>query len=165
MTQPFICCYSDILFVPQVVEQLLDSEEDISLAVDTEWLHRYGHRSQHPTDDAEKVATLNGVVTRVHREIADADAHGEFIGVTGFSKAGAATLRRHYQRCRERYAGRPFREAKVFEKAYLIHLFQDMIEAGERFSHVDTPGGYIEIDTQEDFEYARSNWPPKGFSR
>jgi len=165
MDQPFICCYSDILFVPQVVEQLLDSEEDISLAVDTEWLHRYGHRSQHPTDDAEKVAALNGVVTRVHREIADADAHGEFIGVAGFSEAGAATLRRHYQGCRERYAGRPFREAKVFEKAYLIHLFQDMIEAGERLSHVDTPGGYIEIDTQEDFEYARSNWPPKGFSR
>jgi hypothetical protein len=33
-----------------------------------------------------------------------------------------------------------------------------MIEAGERFVHVDTPGGYIEIDTQQDFDYARRHW-------
>ena len=30
-----------------------------------------------------------------------------------------------------------------------------MIEAGEQFAHVDTPGGYIEVDTQQDFDYAR----------
>jgi choline kinase len=161
MDQPFICCYSDILFVPQVVEQVLDSEEHMSLVVDTEWRRRYQQRSQHPTDDAEKVTTMNGAVTRIHREIGDADAHGEFIGVAAFSEVGASTLRRHYERCLERHAGRPFREAKVFEKAYLIHLFQDMIEAGERFVHIDTPGGYIEIDTQEDFEYARAHWPPE----
>ena len=46
----------------------------------------------------------------------------------------------------------------MFEKAYKILLFQDMIEQGERFAHVDTPGGYIEVDTQQDFEYARQNW-------
>jgi hypothetical protein len=33
-----------------------------------------------------------------------------------------------------------------------------MIEQGERFDHVDTPGGYIEVDTQQDFEYARQHW-------
>jgi hypothetical protein len=33
-----------------------------------------------------------------------------------------------------------------------------MIERGEAFAHVDTPGGYIEIDTQQDFEYARRHW-------
>ena len=33
-----------------------------------------------------------------------------------------------------------------------------MIEQGEPFTHVDTPGGYIEVDTQQDFEYARQHW-------
>ena len=46
----------------------------------------------------------------------------------------------------------------MFEKAYKIHLFQEMIELGERMVHVDTPGGYIEVDTQQDFEYAQRNW-------
>ena len=75
-----------------------------------------------------------------------------------FSKAGAARLREHYHRRRAEFAGRPWREAAVFEKAYKILLFQDMIEAGERFGHADTPGGYVEVDTQQDFEYARRYW-------
>ena len=41
------------------------------------------------------------------------------------------------------------------EKAYLIHLLQEMIEEGVAFRHSDTGGEYIEIDTQQDFEYAR----------
>ena len=165
MDEAFLCCYSDILFTPQVVERLLKSDEDMSLVVDTEWLDRYRHRSQHPADDAEKVTVTDGVITRIHRKIDEADAHGEFIGVAAFSGAGAETLRRHYHDCRRRHAGGPFREATVFEKAYLIHLFQDMIEAGERLAHVDTPGGYIEIDTQEDFEYARVHWRSEGPSK
>ena len=158
MDGPFICCYSDVLFTPDIVARLASSPDDMVLAIDTAWLARYEHRSEHPPDDAEKVTVDNGRVTRVHRQIPEAEAHGEYIGVAKFSAAGAAHLRRHYQRCREQFAGQPWREASVFEKAYKILLFQDMIDAGERFTHVDTPGGYIEVDTQQDFEYARRHW-------
>jgi choline kinase len=161
MDGPFLCCYSDILFSPAIVAALLESREDITLGVDTAWLERYEHRSEHPSSDAEKVTARHGVVTRIHRAIPEGDAYGEYIGVAKFSEAGAARLRRHYHRCREAYAGRPFREATVFEKAYKIHLLQQMIEGGERLAHADTPGGYIEIDTQQDFEYARRYWIEK----
>jgi choline kinase len=158
MDQAFVCCYSDILFTPQAVGRLLENRDDMAVIVDTNWLVRYTHRSEHPSDDAEKVTVENGRVTRIHREIPEHQAHGEFIGVAKFSAAGAARLAEHYERCRNNFAGGPFREAKSFEKAYLIHLFQEMIEAGEHFAHVDTPGGYIEIDTQQDFDYARRHW-------
>jgi choline kinase len=158
MREPFICCYSDILFTPEIVASLLRRPDDMAMVVDTRWLDRYEHRSQHPPDDAEKVTVGNGLVTRVHRQIPTQEAHGEYIGVAKFSTAGAARLREHDQRRRAEFAGKPYREARLFEKAYLIHLFQDMIEAGESFVSVDTPGGYIEIDTQEDFDYARRHW-------
>ncbi len=158
MDEPFVCCYSDILFTPRVVRALVEHDEDVCLGVDTEWLNRYAHRSEHPSDDAEKVTVADGAVTRVHREIPEPAAYGEFIGVAKFSTSGAAALREHYHRRRGEFAGEPFREAKVFEKAYLIHLLQDMIEAGQRMVHVDTPGGYIEVDTQQDFDYARRLW-------
>ena len=45
-------------------------------------------------------------------------------------KRGAAHLREHFHRVQSQFAGKPFREAAVFEKAYFIHLLQDMIEAG-----------------------------------
>lgn len=109
-------------------------------------------------DDAEKVVAWNGTVTRIHRNIAESEAYGEYIGVAKFSARGAAQLRDHYHRRRREFAGMSWREAKVFEKAYLIHLLQDMIESGISMAHVDTPGGYIEVDTQQDFEYARQYW-------
>lgn len=158
MHEPFICAYSDILFTPAVVSRVLDSDADMSMVVDTAWSERYRERTEHPPDDAEKVTVADGLVTRIHRAIPPAAAHGEYIGVARFSAAGAARLREHYRRCRDRFTGQPFREAATFEKAYLIHLFQEMIEAGEQFAHVDTPGEYIEIDTQQDFDYARANW-------
>jgi choline kinase len=158
MNGPFICCYSDVLFTPEIVAKLANSPDDHVLGVDTEWLTRYEHRTDHPPDDAENVTVNGGTVTRVHREISEADAYGEYIGVAKFSAAGAARLREYYHRAKREYAGKPWREASVFEKAYLILLFQQMIESGERFTHVDTPGGYIEVDTQQDFEYARQHW-------
>ena len=158
MDGPFICAYSDILFTPKVVGQLLQSDADIALLVDTHWLDRYQHRSMHPSDDAEKVQVQNGSVARVHREIPEAEAHGEYTGVAKFSARGARLLVEHYHRALEKYAGQPFREAKVFEKAYLIHLFQEMIEAGVSMDHVDAPGGYMEVDTQEDYDLARRHW-------
>lgn len=158
MNESFMCCYSDILFTTRIVADVLSTEADIALGVDTQWLVRYEQRSEHPSDDAEKVTVEDGRVTRVHRQILEANAYGEYIGLAKFSTAGAAALRQHYHDCRREFAGRPFREAKVFEKAYLIHLLQDMIESGQNMAHVDTPGGYIEIDTQQDFEYARAFW-------
>ena len=158
MDRPFFCCYSDTLFTPEVLRRVLASDQDISLVVDTAWRERYVHRTEHPPDDAEKVIVANGVVTRVHREIDPGEAHGEYTGVASFSTSGAAALKDHYHRLREKYSGKPFREAAVFEKAYLIHQLQEMIEAGVRIAHVDTPGGYMEIDTQQDFELARRYW-------
>jgi len=158
MNGPFICCYSDVLFTPEIVAKLASSPDDHVLGVDTEWLTRYEHRTDHPPDDAENVTVDGGRVTRVHREIPEADAYGEYIGVAKFSADGAARLREYYHRAKREFAGKPWREASVFEKAYLILLFQEMIERGERFTHVDTPGGYIEVDTQQDFEYARQHW-------
>ena len=158
MAQGFVCCYSDILFTSDVVRRVLVHPAHIALSVDTRWLERYQHRTQHPPDDAEKVTVQNGCVTRVHRGIAPAAAHGEFTGIAKFTAAGAAELCEHFHRARNKFAGRPFREAALFEKAYLIHLFQEMIEAGVKMAHADTPGDYMEVDTQEDFELARKFW-------
>ena len=159
MDDGFICCYSDILFTTDVIQRVLRHPGDIVLSVDTKWLDRYQHRTLHPPDDGEKVTVSNGSVTRVHRGIVPAQAHGEYTGIAKFTAAGAAKLKEAFHRAKAKFAGQPFREAAVFEKAYLILLFQEMIEAGVIFAHADTPGNYMEVDTQEDFELARRFWP------
>ena len=158
MRDGFLCAYSDILLTPTVVSQLVESEADIALGVDTCWLERYAGRTEHPPDDAEKVTARDGRLIRISRQIAEPDAHGEFIGVARFSATGAHQLIAHYHRCRQEFSGSPWGAAAVFEKAYLIQLLDEMLVRGVRMEHVDTTGGYIEIDTQQDFEYAREHW-------
>ena len=158
MDEGFVCCYSDILFTSDVVRGALADPSDIVLSLDTAWLDRYQHRTQHPPDDAEKVIVSNGHVTRIHRSIPTAEAYGEYTGLAKFTPAGAAQLKEHYHRARGEFAGKPFREAVSFEKAYLILLFQQMIESGVRMAHADTAGNYLEVDTQEDFELAQRTW-------
>jgi phosphoenolpyruvate phosphomutase len=159
MDQEFICCYSDCLFTPALISGLMDSPGDIVVSLDLQWLDRYAERSLHPPEDAEKAVVLNGKLTGIHRDITSDKAYGEYTGVAKFSARGAQQLREHFDRRHAEFAGKPFREAKVFEKAYLIHLFDDMIEQGVEFRHSDSRAEYIEVDTQEDFDYARRNWP------
>ena len=164
MDEPFVCCYSDCLFTANLVSGAIATAGEIVVSVDTGWRERYADRTEHPTDDAEKITASDGVVTRIDREIPEAEAYGEFTGVARFGKSGAEVLRRTYHRIREGHAGQPFRGAKLFEKAYLIHLLQEMIEDGVEFRHSDTGGEYIEIDTQQDFEYARGCWENGGIA-
>jgi choline kinase len=158
MDQPFLTSYSDILFSSNVVSGQIASPADIALGIDTDWREHYRPRTQHPPHDAEKVLTANGKVQRVYRTIPYEDATGEFIGVARFSARGGRLLREHYQRRKSEFWDKPYREAAQFQTAYLIHLFQDMIEQGVEFGHADTHGNYREIDTQEDLELAERGW-------
>ncbi len=158
MDGPFISTYCDILYTPEIVRGLVEAEADIAVGVDTEWREHYRQRTQHPSHDAEKATAADGLITGIGRGIDPEKAYGEFIGVAKFSARGAAQLKAHYDRARRIYAGKPFREAPVFEKAFLIQLLQEMVEAGVPMAHVDTPGNYREIDTLEDLELARKYW-------
>ncbi|MDA0836450.1 MAG: sugar phosphate nucleotidyltransferase [Planctomycetota bacterium] len=161
MADGFVCTYSDILFSDSVVRRALEHPADIVICVDIHWRERYVHRTEHPEDDAEKV-TLNGDrVTRVHREIPSEDSHGEYIGVAKFTAEGAAQLKEHFYRIHGEFSGKNWPNEKPFEKSYLIHLLEEMIQNDVPVHCVTTEGDYMEIDTEQDYALANEYWPAK----
>jgi L-glutamine-phosphate cytidylyltransferase len=158
MSDGFICAYSDILYTPQLLQSLHRQPGEITLVSDTEWRARYAHRLQHPEDDAEKIRAEGERVVAIGRSIPAVEADGEYIGVAQFSPRGAEILRDHYHRSRASCDGRPFQSARSFETAYLIDLFQEMLDHGEEIRRLDTRGEYMEIDTTEDYELALAQW-------
>jgi choline kinase len=158
MAGGFVCSYADILFRDSIVRDALNHPGDIVVCVDTHWRERYADRTQHPEHDAEKVRVVGDQVAHIHRDIPSAHADGEYIGVAKFSPRGAALLREHFHRVQDEFGGKPWREAKVFEKAYLILLIQEMIERGVSVHFVATHGDYMEIDTEEDYALANRDW-------
>jgi L-glutamine-phosphate cytidylyltransferase len=154
----FLCSYTDIVYRPQPVADLMASPHDITLVCDTDWRRRYVGRTQHPESDAEKLLAEGSRVVRVSRQIESSEASGEYIGVARFSPAGAAQLVEAFDEAKKHYEGRVFREGRTFERAYLIDLVQWMIERGAEVHRVDTPGGYMEIDTEQDLAFAPQWW-------
>ncbi|MBI3970213.1 MAG: phosphocholine cytidylyltransferase family protein [Chloroflexi bacterium] len=158
MEDGFVCTYADIVYRPHAVERLMRSAADITLVVDTDFRTRYRRRSQHPETDAEKVRAAGDRILEVSRRIPAEVAAGEYIGVAKFTPRGAAILREHYHRVRREYGDGLFQAAPSVQMAYLIHLFQEMLERGVEIHRVDTHGDYFEIDTTEDYRIALEEW-------
>ena len=158
MGEGFVCAYSDILYTAEVIQRLMKSEEDITLVCDTDWRERYKQRTDHPENDGEKMVVDNGVVSSINRTMPSEVATGEYIGVAQFTAAGASALIEAYHAARKATGNGPFQAAKTFRKAYLIDLYQHMIEQGCHVSASLTSGDYMEIDTNQDFQIARREW-------
>ena len=158
MDDGFISCYSDILFRRELIKRLIGHQSDIVISIDTDWRNRYVHRSQHPENDAEKVICNADQVIRIERSIEPELVSGEFTGVVKFNVSGAQKLREYYRKVSKLYSGKCWQDGVVFEKAYLIHLLQYMIEDGIEIKAISTSGGYWEIDTEEDLKFANQSW-------
>jgi L-glutamine-phosphate cytidylyltransferase len=154
----FVSTYADIVYRGSTVKKLVASPYDKVLACDTDWRRRYVDRSQHPESDGEKMRAEGDRIVELSRRIASEKASGEFIGVTKFSAEGAREMVAAFDEARARHAGTTWREGRTFERAYMIDLFQDMLESGSTFHRVDTHGGYMEIDTREDLACASKWW-------
>lgn len=158
MGDGFIFSYCDILYSKEIVQKLLDSPHDINLIIDTAWAKRYEGRTDHPTDEAELACVENGLVTHLSKFFNPDVAYGEFIGLAKFSKKGAEILRRNYRRVREnkwcKYEGR-FHDATGLDYAYLTDMILELILRGYPVHSVDIQNGWVEMDTMQDFEYAK----------
>jgi choline kinase len=152
----FLCSYTDIVYRGSCVKDVVAAPWDKVLVCDTDWRRRYVNRKNHPETDAEKMRTSGtSKVVELSRTIASEQAQGEFIGVAKFSPDGARDLLAAYDQAK---ATETTLGDRPFQKAYLIHLFQWMIDRGAEFHRVDTPGGYMEIDTLEDLDMAQTWW-------
>jgi len=154
----FVSTYADIVYRGSTVKKLVASGHGKVLACDTDWRRRYVDRSLHPESDGEKMRAEGTRVVELSRRIASEQASGEFIGVAKASADGAREIASAFDEARALHEGKTWREGRTFERAYLIDLFQEMIEHGSEFHRVDTHGGYMEIDTREDLACAGKWW-------
>ena len=158
LTGGFVSTYADIVYDGAIVQKLVASRADIALGCDTAWRRRYIGRSQHPETDAEKLRADGTRVLEISRTIPSEAAQGEFIGVMKLSEDGARVFTDAFDRAQQTYGDGMFREGRTFQKAYLLDLLQEMLEAGASMHRENTAGGYMEIDTGQDLAMAAGWW-------
>jgi len=151
-----IIAYSDILFESSVVKRLLESDHDISVVVDIDWKGYYVGREDHPIEEAENVIfNSNNEVVKIGKIATEKqEVHGEFIGMMKLSNRGCEIFKQNFHRVKKLYWDKPFQRAKVFQKAYLTDMIQELVDIGIKVHCVIIERGWKEIDTVEDYQKA-----------
>jgi choline kinase len=153
----FLFSYSDIVFRPEVVRTVIETEGDYALVIDRRWHEAYVGRMNHPVEEGEVARVDDGRVTLVGKKtMPPEEATGEFIGLARFSAHAADKMRKRFAERRAELAGLPYGRAPRFEVAYLTDLLNDLIESGEVMRPAFIDGGWREIDTVEDLERAKA---------
>jgi phosphoenolpyruvate phosphomutase len=148
--------YGDILFDPDLVVRLLQTEGDVVLVVDRADSDRKGRDLVLTENDVDgRGRVLRGRRTDAVRSIGrDLDrANGEWIGILMLSEAGAAAIRRVHAEAAAAAAA-PFGEAPSLREAKLTDLVHALIDDGVEVRCIDTYQGWMEVNTFEDYRRA-----------
>jgi len=147
--------YSDIIFESKIIQQVLDSKESISIAIDMNWEKMYEDRTEHPKSEAEniqldKMKRLVKIKKNIQNKNNDV---GEFLGIIKFSPNGSELFVKKYEELVKTNQG-IFQQAPSISKAYITDMVQELIDSKIDIEPIFVSGKWCEIDTMQDLKNA-----------
>jgi len=149
LTGPVVVAFGDILFEESVLNDLLETGENIVLAVDTSWTNgrKLGRDidavlgAQPPSDryGTSRCVSLEAIGTHIDHET----AHGEWIGVLKLSSEGSRRMKAFLE---SYYSD----ESRLDESISLVELLTAMQAAREDIHINYSRGHWLDVDSPED---------------
>lgn len=164
MDDDLIVCYSDIIYQKSVIEKVMASNADIGVTADADYRDYWKARLDDPQTDTESLVIENGNII----ELGDTNcgiekAKVRYVGLIKFSRKGLEALKKVYHENKEKYYGKnePWLRSKSFKMAYMTCMLQAIINAGYTIQPIIVQHGWLEFDTNEDFD-KYNLWLKKG---
>ena len=159
-----IVSYSDILFEEHMLRGMMKSAADFAVAVDHNWKIYWEKRYGTADFDTESLSLdAHGNITELGLEnpkLEEIDAR--YVGLLKFSKNGLRQIETVLKDAYMNYEDRPWKQSgKSVRKAYMTDLLQAIIESGYPVKAEIFRNGWIEFDTNEDYENA-CKWAEDG---
>lgn len=152
-----IVSYSDILFEERLLKGMMNATGDFNCAVDDNWKAYWQMRYGRVDFDTESLAIdASDNITELGLESPNIDSiSARYIGLLKFSKAGINYVQEIMHEAYRLPANQPWQQSgKVVKKAYMTDLLNAIIESGKEVKAVHFNNGWIEFDTNEDYESA-----------
>ena len=149
--------FGDIIFDCNILQQVLASNDDISIAIDLDWEKSYDERSDNPKSLADKVLIKGKKIIQISaKEISleQKNEVGEFLGIIKLSVNGSKIFIKKYEELEKTHTGK-FHDAYSLTKAKLVDILQELIDFKIGISPIIIDGKWCEIDTPNDLERAR----------
>ena len=158
MDDEILVCYSDILYEKSVVKKAIEANADIGVTVDTDYLDYWKARLDRWKEDVESLVIGNegNIVEIGVPECSLKRAKVRYVGLIKFSKKGIKILKKVYYKNREKYFDKDerFLNSKSFKKMYMTDMVQLIINSGQKVYPIQIKQGWLEFDTNEDYEKA-----------
>ena len=144
-----IISYGDIVYSREVLQELLKSDADIAVAIDLDWEQYWRARNENPLDDAETLKlTTDGQILEIGKKPESlAEIEGQYMGLIKLSGDGTKVLKKVFNDAKTSGG----LQGKSVESAYMTDLLQEVIDTGNRVDSVAVHGGWVEVDTVDDY--------------
>ena len=155
-----IVSYSDILFEESLLKKMMESRDDFACAVDDNWKEYWQMRYGKIDFDTESLSIdESDNITELGLENPDIEKiDARYIGLLKFSKDGLRQIEETMEVAYKEFDGKPWQQSgKTVRKAYMTDLLNAIIESGKGVKAIHFNNGWIEFDTNEDYENA-INW-------
>ena len=143
-----IISYGDIMYTKQTLKAIIDSDDDLSVAIDLNWKDYWSSRFENPLDDLETLLVNNNSIKEIgNKPDSYEKIHGQFMGLLKISKNFVQTFNKVYIDC----AQKGFINNKKYKKAYMTDFIQELINRSFNVKPVFIKDPWIEIDTVDDY--------------
>lgn len=160
-----IISYGDIIFDKKTLKKVVDCKKDICVATDDGWKDYWSSRFGGHLEDLESLQIgKRGYIDELGTPDCEVeDCHSRYVGLIKFSEKGSKILTEVYHENKKKYWESPDRwlNSKSFKEAYMTDMLQAIINKGYDIWPVRVKGGWLEFDTNEDYEKA-TEWLKKG---
>jgi len=151
-----IISYADIIFQKNVLDILLNSKEDISVIVDSDWEKYWKLRFTNPLDDAETlVLDEEGYIQKIGQKTQSLlEIQGQYIGLMKFQNDGLNDLVSFYEMTKNqsKQGRNPLNSKLPFKKSYMTDLLQGLINSGSKIKAIPIHNGWLEVDSFHDYK-------------
>ena len=145
-----IISYGDIVYQPDNLQCLLQSDAEVSLMVDMSWRKYWELRFEDPLSDAETLLLDDkGYITELGKKPNSYDSiQGQYTGLIKIRADKVSDFVNFYQSLdpRVKYDGQDF------SHMYMTSLIQALIDASWQVKAVPVDNGWLEVDSVSDIE-------------
>lgn len=138
-----IISYSDIIYNPDIISKLLDSNDKISVVVDKDWYNQWSNRMEDPLSDAETLKiNKEGYITEIGKKPSSyEEIEGQYIGLIKFKKDIVKEVVNFYKNLKP--------DKNIYMTEFLTLISKNLYP----LKAVEINGGWSEFDTISDLNY------------
>ena len=147
-----VLSYGDIIYRPQILDQLIESQAPVSVVVDRDWRSYWERRFDDPLSDAESLCidAAGDLESIGQKPGAISEIQGQYIGLLAFRGDGISVLTAHLDAMFHDDA----EPSPVHARMFMTDFLQSLIDRGHKVRPVLVNGGWLEVDSVSDLRLA-----------